>query len=237
MGKDLRFLVIGSEEADDFAVPCAAVQVVIPVKDHVFRAFELAKANVFCRGNLVVEGVGRDRIGQGRLGFSHTMIDRRHIHLIQNLMSVLKPANVQHNGGSQHEPQHHLVCAGSIPQPDEAIVHDENDDGTHDALGNGAAPTPQTVAANHGRRERQNFEIKPGTGASAAQAAGNQETRNAGTNAGNDIGHEDCFAHADARVMGRAAGAANRQHVKSGARACKRNMGGDGNGDGSDYAD
>ena len=49
MRKDLRTLVIGSEEANDVAMARAAIEIVIAVENDVFRALDLAKPYDFDR--------------------------------------------------------------------------------------------------------------------------------------------------------------------------------------------
>ena len=103
------------------------------------------------------------------------MIDRRDIDLVQHLVAVLQPADVEGHRGGQHEAQHHLVGAGAVAEPDQAVGHDQHDDGAHQALGDRAAPAAQAVAADHGGGQRQDLQVEAGARPGAAQPAGDQE--------------------------------------------------------------
>ena len=61
MREDFRALVIGSEEADDVAMPRAAIEIVIAVEDDVFRPFDLAKPDDFDRAQPIVQAIRRAR--------------------------------------------------------------------------------------------------------------------------------------------------------------------------------
>ena len=93
------------------------------------------------------------------MGFAHAQIDRGHVNFVQHLVAVFEPADVENYGSSQHQAQHHLVCAGAITQADKAVVHGQHNDGTHNALGDGTAATSQTIAAHNGGSECQNFQV------------------------------------------------------------------------------
>ena len=40
-------------------------------------------------------------------------MDRRHVDLVQHLVAVLQPADVEGHGDAQQQAQHHLVGAGA----------------------------------------------------------------------------------------------------------------------------
>ena len=213
MGEDFRALIVGREEADDLAMARAAIEMIVAVQDDVLGPFQLAEADRRRFGQPVVEGIGAAGSGQRRLRLAHAVIDRRDIDLVQHLVPVLQPADVQGHRRGQHQAQHHLVGAGAIAQADQAVGHDQHDDRAHDALGDRAAPAAQAVAAHHGGGQRHDLEIQTGAGSCAAQAAGDQEAGETAAETGDDIGHEHGLAHADAGIVGGAARAADRQDM------------------------
>ena len=175
MGEDFPAFIVGGEEANDLTMAGAAVKMIIAVEDHILRALKLAQADIFGARNAVVEGIGRGRLRQRRLGLAHLVIDRRHINFVEHLIAVLQPADIEGHRGCQHQTQHHLIGAGAIAEADQAIVHDQHDDGAHDALGYGAPATTQTVAADHRRSDGQDLEVQSGAGTGTAQSAGDEE--------------------------------------------------------------
>ena len=74
----------------------AAIEMIVAVEDDVLRSFELAEADMLGCGQPVVERVGRAGAGQRPTGVSPMlMIDRRDIDLVQHLVAVLQPADVE----------------------------------------------------------------------------------------------------------------------------------------------
>ena len=163
------------------------------------------------------------------------MIDRRHIDLVQHLVAVLQPADVEDHRGRQHDAQHHLVGAGAVAEADQAVVHHQHDDRTHQRLGDRAAPTAQRIAADDGRGDREDLQVEAGAGTCARQAAGDEEAGKPRAQARDHIGHEHRLAHLDAGVVGRAPRTADGQDVPAGARAGQRDMDDDGEHDGGDH--
>ena len=73
----------------------AAIEVIVAVEDDVLRPFELAEPDRLGRGQAVVERVGRAGARQRGLRLAHAVIDRRDIDLVQHLVAVLQPADVE----------------------------------------------------------------------------------------------------------------------------------------------
>src|SRR3546814_15035832 len=62
---------------------------------------------------------------------SSELVDRRDIALVQHLVAVLEPADVEDDGDRQQQAQHPLFEAGAEAEADEAVGHHQHDDGTH----------------------------------------------------------------------------------------------------------
>ena len=58
MGEYFGLFIVRCHETDNLAMPCAAIEIVVTIKDHIFRALKLAQTNIFSLGNLVVQCVG-----------------------------------------------------------------------------------------------------------------------------------------------------------------------------------
>ena len=224
MGEHFRAAVVRREEAHDLAMAGAAIEVVIAVENNVLGPLEFSQPDRLCGRQPVVELERRARARYRRLRLAHAQVDRRDIDLVQHLVAVLQPADVDGDRDGKQDAEHHLVGAGAVAEPDQAVGHDEHDHRAHQALDHRAAPAAETVAADDGGGERENLESQPRAGTGAAQSRGDQEARRGRTESGKDVGKEDGLAHPDAGIVRGAAGTADRQHVPAGARAGQRNM-------------
>ena len=80
MGVDFPPDMIGREEADDLALPHAAIEVVVVIEDDVLGTVDLAEANDLDVAQAVVHRVGRRGVVEPRRG-RQGEIGRRHIDL------------------------------------------------------------------------------------------------------------------------------------------------------------
>ena len=179
-------------------------------------------------GDPVVQRIGASRPGLGRKCLAHAVVDGRDIDLVQHLVAVLEPADVEDHRGGQHDAEHHLVGAGAIAETDQAVVHHQHDDGAHQRLGDGAAPAAQRIAADDGGGDGEDLLVQARAGACTRQAAGDEEARNPAAQAGDHVGHEHRLAHPDAGVVRRAARTADGEDVPAGPRAGERDVEDDG---------
>ena len=197
------------------------------VKDHILGPLQFAKANRVGNRQPVVQRIGRARPRLGRLRRPHREVNWRDVNLVQHLVAVLQPADVDRHRHRQQQAQHHLVGAGAIAQPDQPVGHHQHDDRAHQPLGNRAAPAAKTVAAHHRRCKRGNLQPLPGAGAGAAEPRADQETGNRRSDAGKHVSEKHHPPHLDAGVVGRAPRAPYRQHMPAGAGSGQRDMGHD----------
>ncbi|MPL88390.1 hypothetical protein SDC9_34410 [bioreactor metagenome] len=225
MGEDLGAGVVRCEEAHDLAMPGAAIEVVVGVEDHVLGPLERAQPDMLGCGEAVVQRIGRARMRLGRLGLAHLQIDRRDIDLVQHLVAVLQPADVDGDGDGQHDAQDHLVGAGAIAQANEPVRHHQHDHRAHQPLDHRAAPAAEGIAADDRRGEGEDLEPGAGARPRARQPAGDQEPRRARAQAGEDIGQEHRAPDLDAGVMRRAARAADGEDMPADAGAGQGDMG------------
>ena len=95
-------------------MPCAAIQVVVAVQNHILGALQRARADMVGSGELVVQGIGGATIRQRGRGLTQRQIDRCDINLVQHLVAALQPADVDGDGDREQQAQHHLVGARAV---------------------------------------------------------------------------------------------------------------------------
>ena len=176
MSKDLVARMIGAEEADDVAVAGAAIEIVVAVQNDVLGPFDLAKSDNFDRPQLVIQRVRRGRIEGGR-GRGKREIGGGHVDFRQPPVAVAQEAHVDEDGGDQHATQNRRVDRPGYAEACEAVGHDEDQEGAHDRLGDGASAPAKRIAAEHGRGESGHLEPHARIGARAADARSEEEAR------------------------------------------------------------
>ena len=105
MGEDFAMLEVRAGEADDVAVAGAAVESVLPIEDDVLGTLHLVEADRFGVDQAIVLGEGRaaaraSATAQSTSGTSG-WVD---VDLLDRLAAVLRPFDVDADGGEQDEP-------------------------------------------------------------------------------------------------------------------------------------
>ena len=127
----------------------------------------------------------------------------------------------------KHATENRRVDRPGYAETCKAVGHDEDQEGAHDRLGDGASAPAKRIAAEHGRGEGGHFETHARVRARAADARGEEEARERAQDRRPDVGRADRAAHLDARVIGRAPRAADRRQPPSGPRPRQDNVPGD----------
>ena len=220
MGIDLMRLVVGRGKADDIAVACAAIEVIVVVEDDILGGFDIGKADDLDVLQPVVEGEGGAGIGAGGCRLGQLDIGGRDVDLVEQLVAVLQPAHIDEDGEDQGEAEHHRSRTGIEAEAQHAIGHDEHDDGADQCLDDRAAAAAEAVAAEHGRCQSRNLQPHAGIGAGAGKAGGVDR-----------IGGADRAAHGQADIVRRTARTADGHQPPAGPRTRQQDMADDGDDD------
>ena len=169
MGVDFPLDVIGREEADDLALPDAAIEMVVLIENDVLGTVNLAEADDLHLAKAVVHRVGRRERRRNRGAGGQGEIGRRHIDFGAQAMPPLAPSDVDGDGEQEHEADHHRGGAVFKPKTDEPIRQQRNDDRAHQGLADRAAAAADAVAAKNRRRHAGEFEADAGVGTGAGK--------------------------------------------------------------------
>ena len=187
VSENLLLLVVRCEETNDVALPAAAIELVMPVKDDVFRPFDGTEADQFDIVQTIVNGVRRARAFRSRRAGRQTEIGWRHIDLGEQLVSVFEPANVGENGDQQDRAEHHRSAAAVKTDADDAVGHDQHCDGADYRFHHRPAAAAEAVASKHSRGDGYDFEPCANLGAGAVGPRGIEDAAQAAEHARQNI--------------------------------------------------
>ena len=223
MAEDLPFLVVRREEAQHIAMPRPAIEVAFIVKDHILGAFNLAQADQFDIGQLVVVGVGRCRVvhlqrRQGEIG-------GRDIDLGQNLQPVLQPFHVDRHRHQQQQTQNQRIGPRPQAKPQQRALDHDHDQRAQKPLGDRPAPAAKADPAQNRRRQGRHFQPDAGIGARSPQPCRIKQPGGSGERARNHIGQEHGLADRNPGIVGRASRSADRLNAPADAKPGQHHMG------------
>ena len=236
MGEDLDPFVVGGEDAHHVAVAAAAIHVVLGVEDHVLGAVEFSETDRLHPAQPVVQGVGRVRALRGVRQGRQLEVGGRDIGAREDLVAVLHPAHVDGDRQKEHTAEDQGAGAAHQAHLNQAVLHDDDDDGAERRLDHRSAPAAKADAAEDDSGEDGDLHAASDVGAGTGKTCGIEAGRQPAERAGEHVGRADGALDADPGVVGRPARAADGHDVPAEADPGQHDMRGDADDGGDDEA-
>ena len=219
MGKYFHALIVRCKEPDDVTVARARVEVVVPIQDDVFRAFDATQADRRSGPQAVVQCPRSAAVGCGRRHRRHAVVGRADVDRIDDAVPVFQPADVHHRSQQQHARQHHAVVAALHRHGGQAVDDQQHDQGADQRLRYRALAAPQADPAQHRGGNHRELEALAYAGAGRGQPRGEEDSTHSGQHAAGHVTHRHRGAHRDAGVVSRAARPADSRDMPARAQA------------------
>ena len=228
VGVDFHAFVIGRKKPDDVAVTRTGIEVVVPVQNHILRAFNSAQPNHLDIAQFVVLRPSRAAVWRGRGRLGQRVVGRADVNLADDAVPVFQPADVNDRREHQYGCQHHAVVAAVQRQSSHAVDDQQHYQRAHQGFRHRTFSASQADAAQHSGRQHGHLQphtnVTPGSG----QPRGEKDAPHCGEHTAGHIGQRYGAPYGNAGVVGGAARAANRCNVPARAQARQENMAKDG---------